>query len=410
MALVLVIEDDALCQECYEDLLIKEGYQVLIATRGEEGITKISRHKPDLIILDLAIQGLSGRAFLGQLKRMSPHVPVVIVSGKSGMQNDPEIRLSQQVYKFFTKPVHIKELSSAVRQILNNQASKQNNWEGKTLGQCQLTKYLGSGGSGCVYKGIWKNTTVAVKLLPQNIADFEEHLARFHREAQLLQQIKHPNIITLLDIGYDSYVHYLVMEYFPGENLAQIIQAEQHLSVTESIEISTQVAQGMDATHRLGVIHRDLKPSNILYARNLNQVKIIDFGLVRKVEVEEDQEITQKNYTVGTPAYMSPEQCQGLPLDVRSDIYSMGVTLYQILTGRLPFHKATTIQTFLAHVQEDLQWPPEVLALVPASLCKIINKMVEKDPDNRYANMLDVIQALHYPTSPKGYDVTNFVR
>jgi len=161
-----------------------------------------------------------------------------------------------------------------------------------SLGEC-----LGSGGVGAVYKGMRGQAPVAVKILPQHSLDQEEQLARFQREAELLAGIKHSNIIQVLDFGHDCGVHFIVMEYFPGENLSGMLMREHRLSCFESIEIIRQVAMGMEATHNLGLIHRDLKPSNILYDRKNGLVKVIDFGLVRKAE--EDHAITQEGYIVG---------------------------------------------------------------------------------------------------------------
>lgn len=259
-----------------------------------------------------------------------------------------------------------------------------------------LQEYLGGGGSGVVYKGIRGEIPVAVKILPKNILDHDEQLARFQREAKVLARIEHPNIVEVLDMGSTpAGIYFIVMRYFPGENLQKTLEKDTKLSVAEAVDVVRQVAYGMVATHALGLIHRDLKPSNILYNRKEKQVKVVDFGLAR--EVHADQMITQQGYIVGTPNYMSPEQCQGLPLDGRSDIYNLGIVLYQLVAGRLPFHKLTTMQTFLAHINEPLNWTPQMTEAIPSGLRKVIGKMMAKEPRDRYGGMADVVGALSQP-------------
>lgn len=399
MPIVQIIEDDPLIQAYYQEVFLSEGYQVVIAGKGDEGLSNIKKHHPDILILDLAIPGTSGRALLSQLKKIAPTLPILIVSGRVGMQDDPEIQISPQVYRFFPKPINFEELRDTVRKILVRLTVKrEKDMEDKMLGDYRLIACIGSGSSGSVYKAykeMWADNVVAVKILPQNTLDFEELLARFHREVQLLQKISHPNVIKLLDVGYDCGLHYLVMEFFPGDNGEELIKRHGRLPAAACVKIIRQIAQGMAATHARALIHRDLKPSNILYNADTQVAKVIDFGLVRKIEDDGMSSVTQQGYIVGTPDYMSPEQCQGIPLDGRSDIYSLGASFYHMLTGKLPFHKSNVIQTFLAQVQEPLSWPAQTPS-VPAQLCDIVNKMMAKNVKERYATMEEVFRDLPY--------------
>jgi DNA-binding response OmpR family regulator len=392
MYTILIIEDDFLCQECYRETLIQEGYQIVSAMDGKDGLTKLEKYKPELLILDLAMPGVSGRSLLWNLRKVAKEVPVIIVSGKTGMEDDPEIQMSPQVYRFFSKPVKMKELVSAIRQILARTKRVKKTWEGKILGGCLLDECVGSGGSGSVYKASQKGHLVAIKILPKTVLDYEEQLARFHREAELLAQIKHPNVIGVHEIGYDEGVHFIVMEYFDGENVSRILEMEQYFSLREGMEIIKQVAQGMEAAHGLELVHRDLKPSNFLYDRQNRLVKVIDFGLARKIEQEHS--ITQQGYVVGTPDYMSPEQCEGIAIDGRSDIYSLGITFYQLLLGVLPFRKSTTMQILLAQIQESLAWPEIPSQPIPPHVREIIVKMTAKNPDRRYLSMREVVEVI----------------
>lgn len=399
--LILIIEDNPLSQKLYQDLLLPEGYQIITTNQGEVGISYVAKYNPDLIILDLAIAGMNGLAVLEKLKKIAKQTPVIVASGKIGMQNDPEIKISQQVYRFFPKPLDITALREAIREIgfLPEQNQKRS-WRGKSLGNYQLLDCIGQGGSGCVYKAIYNNTTVAAKilLLSHRGAEYEEQKSRFQREAELLKTIKHPNVVEVIGTGYDYGVHYIVMEYFVGESVAQILRREHCVSVAHSLNIVYQVAKGMSAAHKLGLIHRDIKPSNILYNKHTGIAKVIDFGLVRKTD-DEDQSITQTGYIIGSPSYMSPEQCMGLSLDGRSDIYNLGIMLYQMLMGELPYRKDTTMQTFLAHLQEALPWPTSGAQPITPEVRQIINKMVEKDRAQRFLSMDDLIKALESVSS-----------
>ena len=393
---VVIVEDDPISQELYSEILIPEGYQVINAYNGKEGLNKIEKYDPDLLILDLMIPGIDGRTLLGDLRRINRKLPVIIVSGKTGMKDDPEIKLSTQVRCFLSKPVSIKELVEKVESILGKQEevpqSNGNQWIGKRVGGCLITECIGKGGGGVVFKGVYGGTEVAIKML-KDILSEEEDIARFRREAQLLARVKHPNIIELLDVGYTREgLHYIITSYFSGVNVENILRTEKRFSMEEFIKVISQVASGIHSAHEVGLIHRDLKPSNFLYDRESGLVKVIDFGIAKEIHTE--QQITHHGHVIGTPYYMAPEQCKGQPLDARSDIYSLGVTCYQLLTGDVPFKRMQTMQIFFAHVHEPLYWPARIAHAISIEIQQVIEKMMAKDPKDRYASMLEVSEAL----------------
>lgn len=393
MAIILIIEDNRRVQDFYRELLGEE-YEVLQAYNGREGLEKATNCKPDLLILDLAVPEIDGRSLLGAIKKVNKTLPIVIVSGRSGMQDDPEIELNSQVRRFFVKPIDLDELCDAIHTILAKKPILPCDTGGITkIGGCVLEHMVGEGTSGTVYKGTRLGVNVAVKILSQEAVSDVTKVARFQREAQILSQIKHPAIIQLLDMGHTSEgIYFMVMEYFPGQSLSVILENVQKISCAEAIEIVLQVADGMELAHGHGLVHRDLKPSNILYDRSRHSVKIIDFGLARKIDCA--QNLTQEGYLLGTPLYMSPEQCRGIEVDHRSDIYNLGVMFYEMLTGIAVFERAQLVQIFWAHIYDPVEWPEEVSSGISPSLRRMIEKMLAKEPQDRYQSMKEIVRDL----------------
>ena len=247
---------------------------------------------------------------------------------------------------------------------------------------------------GNVYKAVRGERYAVVKILKESPLDEEreEKIARFWREARMLMEIDHPNIIKMLDVGTFEQAHFLIMEYFPGEGLDKVLKRDGRITYREAVEIGMKVASGMQVAHVQGLIHRDLKPSNILYDLQTKLLKIIDFGTAKKMQVE--QSITQQGYVVGTPYYMSPEQCQGFILDHRCDIYCLGATFYHLVTGSVPFQKADAMQTLYAHVYEPVPWPPAYYRLVPPRIRQVIDRMMAKKPEERFSDMGEVVHDL----------------
>lgn len=417
MQTILIVEDNKAYQELYSEFFLDKGYRIIQAENGDDGLKKIIHHKPDLLILDLAIPGFSGRSLLMEIKKLNKDLPVFIVSGRVGMQSDPEIALCAQVKGFFEKPVHLEKLLQEVAKIFQNLPSsdtkaQNKGWIGKKIQGCTITECIGRGGTGVVYKAKRGKMDVVVKILYLNPShaptpqeseqnrsttmefdDTEERIARFQREGKILTQITHPNIISLYDTGIlEGDTYFIIMEYFDGQGLDAFLEKERRVPLTEALSVIEQITEGMQAAHRKDLIHRDLKPSNILYNRENHQLKIIDFGSARAIKVE--QTLTQQGYVVGTPLYMSPEQCLGSALDHRSDIYSLGVIFFQLITGTLPFIKEGAMQILFAHVYEPFEWPPQYRYLAPPPVQTMIYKMLEKQKEKRYSSMEEFLQSL----------------
>lgn len=245
---------------------------------------------------------------------------------------------------------------------------------------------LGEGGMGDVFRGVDRHTgeTVAIKLLKPDIVDaVPGMIERFQREAQLLRQLNHPNIVRILDAVEEDDLHYLIMEYLPGGSLRDLLQRQSPLPVERALDIALDLTDALTRTHRLHIIHRDLKPANVLLAED-GTPRLTDFGMARVVN---STTITLSGTLVGTLGYVSPEACRGHPLDARSDIWSFGIILYEMLAGYNPFDReqlASTISSILNDPVPDLE--PQRLD-IPVALADLIYRMLEKDREFRISSM-----------------------
>ena len=245
----------------------------------------------------------------------------------------------------------------------------------------QIIEELGRGGMGKVYKAFDKevNAKIALKLIKPEIAADKDTIERFRNELKVARDISHKNICRMYDLGKDAGNYYLTMEYVPGEDLKNMIRMSGQLGVGTAVNIAKQVGEGLSEAHKLGFVHRDLKPSNIMIDRN-GCVRIMDFGIARSIK---GKGITDAGVTIGTPEYMSPEQVEGKDVDQRSDIYSLGVILYEMLTGRVPFEGDTPFTVGVKHKGEIPKDPREFNAQVPDGLSRLILKCLEKTKEKR---------------------------
>ncbi len=268
----------------------------------------------------------------------------------------------------------------------------------------EIISVIGHGGMGVVYKARHEliDRVVAIKMLkPQLIMDAAS-AQRFQQEAKAASRLSHPNVITLFDFGLTPTGQpYLVMDFLQGSSLSELIKRERQLSVDRFVSICSQVCDALDHAHRNGIIHRDLKPGNIMLTTRQGEadlVKVVDFGVAKIMPFagEDSQSVTQSGEVFGSPVYMSPEQCVGEPLDVRSDIYSMGVVMYEMLTGTVPLRGKDIIQTIMMH-KCDLPSPfaqmrPDLH--IPDRLEAAVFKALAKDPAKRYQSMSEIKESL----------------
>lgn len=245
-----------------------------------------------------------------------------------------------------------------------------------------MIERVGGGGMALVYKAqdLLLNRNVAIKVLRQQFVHDEEFIRRFRREAQSAASLSHPNVVSIYDVGQEDDVHYIVMEYVEGKNLNEIIKERAPLQVDESVRIASQIADALDHAHHNQIIHRDIKPHNILIGRN-GRVKVTDFGIARAVT---STTITQTGSVVGSVHYFSPEHAKGIVTGEKSDLYSLGIVLYQMLTGQLPFLGESPISVALKHLQEEFDEPRKFNPLIPQSVENVILKSMRKNPQERY--------------------------
>lgn len=265
-------------------------------------------------------------------------------------------------------------------------------------GRYEILTRIGGGGMALVYKAhdVLLNRKVAVKVLRQQFVHDEEFIRRFRREAQSAAALSHPNVVSIYDVGQEDDNHYIVMEYVEGQNLNEVIGERAPLQASEAVRIGIQIADALDHAHQNHIIHRDIKPHNILIGNN-GRVKVTDFGIARAVT---SSTITQTGSVIGSVHYFSPEHAKGVNTGEKSDIYSLGIVLYQMLTGTLPFLGESPISVALKHLQEPFEEPRKVNPHIPQSVENVILKAMRKNPGERYGSAHEMLLDLEGCMSP----------
>jgi len=255
-------------------------------------------------------------------------------------------------------------------------------------GRYQMLKELGRGGMGIVFHAYDKQLKeqVAIKILSPLLSNDPDALERLKREVSAARRITHSNVIRIHDISEINGLHFISMEYFHGTSLKDHIKRHGPLSTMQAFSVASQICDGLEAAHREGVIHRDLKSQNIILD-STNKIKIIDFGLARTAHMEG---MTATGLIMGTPEYMAPEQVSGKRIDERADIYSFGIILYELFTGRVPFTGDSAIAVGFMQLKEDPAPPSKVNPGINPEVERVILKALEKDPIRRYRSVLDL--------------------
>ncbi len=274
---------------------------------------------------------------------------------------------------------------------------------GKIIGGCRIIKKVGEGGMGAVF--LAEHTTLrrqsVIKVVPSHLASNRQLIARFEREARSAAMIQHKNVVMVYNVGQDQGIHYIEMEFVDGSALDRILKKKGVLDVNESLRIIRDACHGLHHAHEKHIIHRDIKPDNIMLTR-AGDVKIADFGLARVGS--DEMELTKVGQILGTPAYMSPEQCSGQRADARTDLYSLGATFYSMITGKRPFTGESVMEIMQKHINEEPISPREYNPEIPAQVAKLIQKMMAKDPDDRFPSAGAVADAIDAFLREEGAD------
>ncbi|MGL5315977.1 MAG: Stk1 family PASTA domain-containing Ser/Thr kinase [Peptostreptococcaceae bacterium] len=259
----------------------------------------------------------------------------------------------------------------------------------------EIIRKIGDGGMAFVYeaKDRLLNRTVAVKVLRPEFVDDEEFLGKFKREAEAVASLSHQNIVNVYDVGEDGKVHYIVMEFVDGQNLKEIIKNEGTLDEYTALDITKQIAMALSAAHRKGIIHRDIKPHNILISNDGRVVKVADFGIAKAVS---NSTMTNIGSIIGSVHYFSPEQAKGKFVANNADLYSLGIVLYEMLIGKVPFRGDSPISIALQHINDEIEFTQDEKVSIPQSVRTIIKKLTEKSSAERYQSAEELIEDIEY--------------
>ncbi len=256
----------------------------------------------------------------------------------------------------------------------------------------EVLEKIGTGGMSDVYKAKDQklNRFVAVKILKQEFSENKNFVSKFRVEAQAAAGLMHPNIVNVYDVGEEDGIHYIVMELVEGITLKKYIEKKVRLTTKEAISIAIQVAMGIEAAHNNHIIHRDIKPQNIIISKE-GKVKVTDFGIAKAASSN-----TITSNVMGSVHYTSPEQARGGFSDEKSDIYSMGITMFEMLTGRVPYNGDTTVSIAIRHIQDPMPSMRDFVPEIPPSVENIVMKCTQKSPDRRYQSMSEMIADLKH--------------
>jgi CheY-like chemotaxis protein len=449
MARILLVEDDQAFAVMVCNWLTMQEHVVEPLHEGTQAVEQLKHAQYDVIVLDWDLPGVPGVDICRQYRDQGGTSPVLMLTGR-GTVADKEQAFEIGADDYLVKPFHLKELSARIKALLRRSAPataqaqpsrsgaseamrnyckicggyfgadspacptdsaplvptpiKIDELVGTTIADRYIVMALiASGGMAVVYQA-WHqflNRLVAIKLLHTRFLDNPTHLRRFQLEAQSVSALNHPNIITMFDFGMIATQPYLVMEFINGPSLADALKHESLLPLDRAMRIFLQVCDGIEYAHANGIIHRDLKPSNLMLQQAANGeeiVRVVDFGIAKIIPQgdEEVERLTQTGEYFGTSYYMSPEQCMGLGLDARADIYSVGCIMYEVLTGRPPFVGDNTLDTLQKQIHEpapSLSAARADLSVVP-QLEKVVMKTLEKDARCRYYSMGELRQGL----------------
>ena len=398
---ILVVEDDDVLRKAIERTLRAARFEVTVAPSGEDALALIRARLFDMILTDINMPGMDGFSFIRSV-RMTPTLgqPQVIFTSGSDERSLFKRAMNVGACDFLIKPFSSTELKEVVTSRLADRINRTGLHAAVshspvpssgevTVPGYQVLRTLGEGASSRVLLAthVHSDQQHALKLLrlPDHFREQRDAINRFLTEYSMLVKISHPNVARVFEHGLIEHYLYIGMEYLPGGDLRLDIEAG--MAPQRAQKYACQIAAALSAIHSAGIIHRDLKPANILM-RMTGEAVLADFGIAK--QISSGLALTQSNIALGTPYYMSPEQATASALDVRSDLYALGVLLFEMLTGKPPYLAATSVEIMGMHVNAPVPvLPPKCAAFQP-----VLNVLLAKSPSNRYATAEDARQAL----------------
>ena len=394
---ILIVDDDPLVCDTLERYLSLEGHGVISTQDGSETLELVEKQGIDLVMLDVRMPGQDGLAVLSHLRRHYPsdQLPILMMTGFGDHQGALQA-FDLGADDYVTKPIDFPVVAARIQTRLRlrlDQASEPlpDHQVGEVLGDRYLLEgVIGQGQFGVVYRArrLADGLPLAVKLLRTEVDSSPETTVRFHREVETLRRLQHPHAVTVLEfVQAPENRSFLVMELLEGHSLHEELRAVHRFETRRCVEIIRPVCEVLAEAHEKGIVHRDIKPQNIFLHREDGQemVKVLDFGIAKLLDGPSGSELTREGIGPGTPAYMAPERYYELPCDGAADIYSLGVTLHEMLTGHLPFanETASPLRVALKHMSEA---PPSIRSSDPSFspiLEDLVLRMMSKDPHRR---------------------------
>jgi serine/threonine protein kinase/CheY-like chemotaxis protein len=406
------VDDEESIRMLLTDVLESNGYEVITAQNGVEGVRKTFAEVPDVVLTDIMMPNLNGISFLVKVRAKIPPttLPIIVISAL-GLETQVVQAFQAGATDYLTKPFRPGELIARIQVALEQRVDPRNvvfkepTGEGRIhekigagsvldMGKYRILRELGSGGMGTVYqaKHMGYGVEVALKVLKPELAAERKNILRFLREVRIAAQMNHPNIVQVFDVGLSGDCYYYAMENLPLRSLFQRVRDEGPLEEPGVLKLGLQLASALKYMHDLGYMHRDVKPDNVLLVSD-DRAKLIDFGLACSAD---DQRLTQEGTFIGTPGYVAPENVQEYRApDPATDIYSLGATLYFASAGKSPFHdKKGATQRLTAQIREFPRPLHEADPRISQELSDVIMKMLEPDPADRYAFIEEVCDEL----------------
>jgi CheY-like chemotaxis protein len=385
---VLVVDDDPTTVQVVEASLRRAGYEVVSVSEPRLALGTVLAQKPCVVLLDLQMPGVDGITLLGEIRRRSP-VPVVMLTATD--RSASAVRaIRQGAFEYLTKPIDFRRLVEVVGLAVAGGGAAPDR-EG--IGRYEIVEELGRGGMGLVYEALDRtlDRRVALKVLRPEFAADAKYEALFLAEARAAAKVSHPALVTVYEAGRHRGSLFMAMEYVDGWTLHELRARGQEFEAAEALRIVVRTAEGLEAAHAAGLRHGDVKPSNIMLGPG-GGVKLLDFGVARPMRAA-NATAWESRYLMGTPGYVPPESVLRQPLDARSDVYSLGVVLYELLSGEGAFIGDDTLAVLTNVAEGKVRRLLAGMGRFPSALCDFVARLMAVKPEDRPGSMAEVIAA-----------------